>query len=169
VTTRRRLALIRHAKAESFAPSDHARELTERGVREAVALGAHLRQHGLVPDHAVVSSSARTVATWAAIAEQTGCTVEPVLDDAVYTGSPDVVLEALRAVPEDTSVLAFVGHNPTVGYVAHLVDDGHGDPDALVELVQGFPPGSVAVFEVDGAWAGLGPESGRLVGFRAGS
>ena len=161
--------MIRHAKAESFAPSDHARALTERGVREAVALGAYLREHDLVPDHAVVSSSARTLATWAAVAEQTGSMVEPVLDDAVYTGSPDVVLEALRAVPEDTAVLAFVGHNPTVGYVAHLVDDGHGDADAVVGLLQGFPPGSVAVFEVDGPWSELGPESGRLVGFRPGS
>lgn len=160
--------MIRHARAESFAPSDHARALTERGAREAVALGAYLREHDLVPDHAVVSSSVRTVATWAAVAEQTASMVEPVLDDAVYTGSPDVVLEALRAVPDDTAVLAFVGHNPTVGYVAHLVDDGHGDPDALVGLLQGFPPGSVAVFEVDGPWSELGPESGRLVGFRAG-
>ena len=59
---------MRHAKAEPFAETDHERVLTERGRRDAVEAGLHLAATGVVPDYAVVSSAARTVATWEAVA-----------------------------------------------------------------------------------------------------
>lgn len=164
----RRLVLVRHAKAEPFASTDRARDLTDRGVREAEAAGAYLREQGLVPDHAVVSSSVRTRATWDAMARALGSTAEVVFDDAVYSGSTDVVLESLRMVPEQARVVAFVGHQPTVGNVAHLLDDGTGDAEALHSMLHGFPTASMAVFDVEVPWSELDAETGRLVGFRPG-
>ncbi len=165
----RQLVLVRHAKAEPFAASDRARELTDRGRREAEAAGEYLREQGIVPDHAVVSSSARTRDTWEAMEHALRSGAEVVYDDAVYSGSTDVVLEALRAVPDSAKTVVFVGHQPTVGHVAHLLDDGEGDHDALHSMLHGFPTSSMAVFHVELPWAELGDETGRLVDFRAGS
>jgi len=161
--------LVRHAKAEPFASTDQVRDLTDRGRREARAAGAYLREHSVLPDHAVVSSSLRTRATWELMEEEMRSGAKAVFDESVYAGSVDVVLEALRFVPEETRVLAFVGHQPSIGYLAHLLDDGEGDPMALHSMLHGFPTSSVGLFDVEVAWQDLGPETGRLVDFRAGS
>jgi phosphohistidine phosphatase len=159
---------VRHAKAEPFAATDQARDLTDRGRRDAEAAGSYLLQHSVVPDHAVVSSAVRTRATWEAMEKAMASGAEVVYDAAVYSGSPEVVLEALRVVPADAETVVFVGHQPTIGYVAHMLDDGEGSPDALHSMLHGFPAASLALFEVDVPWAELGPETGRLVDFRAG-
>ncbi len=161
--------LVRHAKAEPFAATDRARELTDRGRRDAEAAGRYLRERGVVPDYALVSSAERTRATWEAMELALGASAEVLHDDAVYSGSSDVVLEALRAVPGDVATLVFVGHQPTVGLVAHLLDDGHGDHEALHRMLHGFPTASMAAFDVEVPWEELGPETGRLVDFRPGT
>ena len=169
MTDRRRLIVMRHAKAEPFAPSDHARPLTDRGLVAARDLGTHLRDVDALPDYAVVSSALRTRQTWAAVAEAAGLTDSTVsFDDAVFTGSPDVVLEALRAAPEDAETVMFVGHNPTAAFLCHHLDDGEGDPANVSELFHGFPPGAMALLEVHAPWADLGAESACVIGFYVG-
>jgi phosphohistidine phosphatase len=166
VTDRRRLIVMRHAKAEPFASSDHARTLTDRGLVAARDAGAHLRGLGVAPDHAVVSSAVRTRQTWDVVVETAGfADVEVSFDDAVFSGSPDVVLEALRAAPADAGTLMFVGHNPTAGFLVHFLDDGEGDPAALSDLLHGFPPGALALLDVGVPWADLGAETARVVSF----
>ena len=160
---------MRHAKAEPFAETDHARRLTDRGVAAARDVGAHLRDSGIRPDFVLVSSAERTRDTWAAVSELAGAgSAEVRLDDAVFTGSPDVVLEALRAAPADAGTVMFVGHNPTAAYLCHLLDDGEGEPVAVSGLLEGFPPGAVAVMEIGVPWSELGPETGRVVGYYVG-
>ncbi len=160
---------MRHAKAEPFAETDHARRLTDRGIAAARDVGAHLRDSGIRPDFVLVSSAERTRDTWAAVSELAGAgSAEVRLDDAVFTGSPDVVLEALRAAPADAGTVMFVGHNPTAAYLCHLLDDGEGEPAAVSGLLEGFPPGAVAVMEIGVPWSELGPETGRVVGYYVG-
>jgi phosphohistidine phosphatase len=168
VSEGRRLVLVRHAKAEPFAATDRDRALTDRGRRDAERVGEYLRAHGVVPDHAVVSSAVRTRQTWETMAAALGGATEVCYDDAVYAGSPDVVLEALRVIPEEARVVVFVGHQPTVGYVAHLLEDGAGEHEALHRMLHGYPTASMAIFEVSCAWDELGEETGRLVDFRPG-
>jgi phosphohistidine phosphatase len=168
VTGGRRLVLVRHAKAEPFAATDLARELTDRGRRDAEAAGAYLKERALLPDHAVVSPAARTRATWEGMEQVMRSGAEVVYDDSTYSGSTDVVLDALRYVPEAAEVVVFVGHQPSIGYLAHLLDDGDGDHEALHSMLHGFPTASMAFFEVAVAWEELGPETGRLFDFRAG-
>lgn len=163
--TPRRLVVMRHAKAEPFAATDHDRQLTDRGRADAAAAGRHLAETRTVPDHAVVSTALRTVQTWQELARTSGSTVDPVLDAAVYTGSVDVVLETLRTVPEAATTLVFVGHNPTAAYLAHTLDDGDGEPGAVHGMLRGFPTGALAVLEVMVPWADLAAEAGRLVDF----
>ena len=167
MTEQRRLIVMRHAKAEPYAATDHARRLTDRGRRDAERAGAHLAAAGLVPDHAVVSTAERTRETWAAVAEATGSTVEAQYDAAVYSGGIDVVVDTLRVVPPDARTVVFVGHNPTAAYLGHHLDDGEGDPEAVSGLLRGFPAGALVVFDVEVPWAGLDQETGRVVDFFA--
>ena len=167
MTEQRRLVVMRHAKAEPYASTDHARRLTDRGCEDARAAGVHLRERGLVPGYALVSTAERTRLTWEAVASATGSAATPQFDAAAYTGGVEVVLEALQAVPGDVETLLFVGHNPTAAYLCHLLDDGEGDPEAVSGMLHGFPPAALVVFAVEGPWSGLGPESGRVVDFHA--
>ena len=161
---------MRHAKAEPFASTDHARPLTERGRASARDAGRHLRETGALPDHAVVSSALRTRETWDEVQNAAGLVDCPVsFEDTLFTGSADLVIEALRAVPQDAATVLFVGHNPTAADVCHQLDDGEGDPPATAGLLQGFPPGALAVLEVGVPWADLAVETGRVVDHYVGS
>ncbi len=167
MTEQRRLVVMRHAKAEPYASTDHARRLTERGCQEARAAGQHLLELGLVPGHAVVSSAERTRLTWEAVARTTGSAADPQLDAAVYAGGVDVALETLQSVPDDVETVLFVGHNPTASYLCHVLDDGEGDPTAVSGMLRGFPPAALVVFAVEVPWSELGPEAGRVIDFHA--
>ena len=62
-----------------------------------------------------------------------------------------------------------VGHNPTMAYIAELIDDGEGDVEATTGLVtRGFPTSALAVFTVEVGWTDLGPGTGRIEAFHPG-
>jgi phosphohistidine phosphatase len=164
----RRLVVVRHAKAEQAGDTDHARRLLERGRTEAAAAGQWLAGQGVLPDHALVSAAPRARETWEALAAGAGWSVEPNLDEGLYTAGTDTALDLIRGVPADAAVLVVVGHNPTMAHLAQLLDDGDGDPEASTAMASGFPTSAVAVFEYDGAWADLDLTSARLVAFHAG-
>jgi phosphohistidine phosphatase len=159
--TNRRLIVMRHAKAEPFAASDRARELTRKGQADATDAGDYLASARLVPDYAIVSPAARTRATWNAVASASGSQADAVFDEALYSGGVDGVLAALHVVPEDVSTVIFVGHNPTAEYLAHILDDGNGEPAAVTEMLAGYPTSALTVLDVDVPWSdlaeGVGP------------
>lgn len=156
---------MRHAKAEPFASTDQARALTDRGHADAAAVGTWLADRGLVPDHAVVSTAVRARETWFDLARAAGSGAEPSFDDGLYHGGVDAAVESLHAVPEDVRTVILVGHNPTAAYLAHMLDDGEGDNEAISGMLRGFPPGAAVVFDLDGAWSDLAAEAGRVTGF----
>jgi phosphohistidine phosphatase len=122
----------------------------------------------VVPDHALVSAAPPARETWEALAAGAGWSVEPNLDEGLYSAGPDTALDLIRGIPADTAVLVVVGHNPTMAQLAQLLDDGEGDPEASNAMASGFPTTAVAVFEYDGAWADLDLTSARLVSFHVG-
>jgi phosphohistidine phosphatase len=63
----------------------------------------------------------------------------------------------------------FVGHNPAIAQVVHLLDDGTADPDAMRGILSGYPVAALTVLEIDRPWSQLGPGSGRIVAFHVGS
>jgi phosphohistidine phosphatase len=164
----RRLVVVRHSKAEQSGDTDHARRLLDRGRDDAGSVGRWLAGQGVVPDHVLVSAAPRARETWEAIAAGAGWDVEPVFDEGLYTAGTDTALDLLRQAPPDAATVVVVGHNPTMGHLAQLLDDGGGDPDASSEMASGFPTSAVAVFEYDGAWADLEVTSARLVAFHVG-
>jgi phosphohistidine phosphatase len=161
----RRLVVMRHAKAEPYASTDHARRLTDRGCSDARAAGRHLAETGLVPDHALVSDAQRTRMAWDEVAGELGCGDVAHHDRTVYGGGVDAILEALTVSPPGSRTVMLVGHNPTAAHLCHLLDDGEGEPDAVSGLLRGFPASALVVFEVAVPWSDLGPETGRIVDF----
>ena len=159
----RRLVIVRHGRAEAYAAEDHERELTPGGVEDARALGRWLADQGWLPDHAVVSSAVRTQQTWSALADAAGLAQQPEIEDGVYNAGPEAVLDVLRTVPEDVRTLLLLGHNPTVAWLANSLDDGGGDPGELMAVMDGFPPASCALLEVEAGWDALADGCARLV------
>ena len=166
----RRLVIMRHAKAEATAVSDHERSLAPRGEEEAEAAGRWLGEQGITPDVALVSDAMRTRQTWAQVAAGAGWD-DGLADfsEALYAAGSDSAFDLLRETDASVSTLVVIGHNPTMAYVAELIDDGEGDDDAITGLVtRGFPTSALAVFAVDGPWSELGPGAGRLEAFHVG-
>jgi phosphohistidine phosphatase len=105
------LILWRHAEAEDGAP-DHARELTAKGIKQAGKIAAFLRQH--LPDERriLVSPTARTQLTAAALTDH--FTLAPTIAPGA---SAQAVLHAARW-PDAGGTVLVVGHQPTLGEVA---------------------------------------------------
>lgn len=158
---------MRHAKAEAFAEDDFSRALTERGRAQATSMGEWLLEQGLSPDRACVSSADRAMQTWQAVAETVSAGAVVASEEALYSADVQGVLEVLRTVPEDTEVLLYLGHNPTAASLTHQLDDGHPDPEAFQGISRGFPPGAVAVLDVQVPWSELDDATARLRSYHA--
>jgi phosphohistidine phosphatase len=164
----RRLVVMRHAKAEPGGETDVLRELAQRGWDDAVEAGRWLVGRDVTPDAALVSSARRATSTWLALAEGGSFDAEPVFSDGLYSAGPETALDLVRETPADVAILVVVGHNPTMAYLAQLLDDGGGDAAAGREMAGGFPTGALAVFDVAGSWPELDLASARLVAFHVG-
>lgn len=167
-TSSRRLVVMRHSKAEQTGESDMTRVLTERGHRDADAVGRWLAKEGFVPDRALVSSADRTRQTWAAVAAGAGWSLEAEFDTALYSAGPETALDLLRVVPSTSRSLIVVGHNPTMAFLAQMLDNGEGDEEVAARMTAGFPTSAVTVFAYDGEWADLDMATAALVGFHVG-
>lgn len=157
----RRLVIVRHAKAETFAPSDDQRSLTDRGRADARLLGEWLATEGIDPDAAYVSTALRTRETWDGVAAGAGWSLEPVYDGGLYDTDEEGALDIVRAVPAETGTVVVIGHNPTVGMLVALLDDGEGEATGAVAAGT-FPTSTAAVFDVLDDWAELGAMAARL-------
>jgi phosphohistidine phosphatase len=132
-----RLVLIRHAKTELGSP-DEKRQLTDRGRRDAVAIGAWLRAKDFVPDLVVVSPATRARQTW----ELTRIDAPVTVDQRVYDNSLSDLSAVIGETDESVSTLAVVGHNPSIEAFA-VTHGGVGE----------ISTATVAVFNVDDSWA----------------
>jgi phosphohistidine phosphatase len=158
----RRLLLVRHAQAAGGGV-DADRALTEQGRGDAAAVGRWLVGTGLLPDRALVSPARRAAQTW----ELAATGVRPVVEPRLYANDVDLLIAVVRETPGEVATLAVVGHNPSVGELAQLLDDAAGDPAARDGVARGFPAGAVAVFEAAGPFAALGLGGATLTGFTA--
>jgi len=164
----RRIVVMRHAKAEQVAARDAERALLEPGREDAAEAGSWLAGQGIRPDHALVSAAARTRQTWEALAGAAGWELEAAFDQGLYTAGPETALDLIRLTPAEAGTLVVVGHNPTIAYLAQLLDDGDGDVAASNEMAMGYPTSAVTVMEYDGAWADLGAGTARVLAFHVG-
>src|SRR5258705_2163827 len=136
----RRLLLLRHAKAERLQSGrrDPDRILAKRGREAAIAAGSYLVRHKLVPDRALVSTSARTRETWALIAAALTKQPRAEFEDSIYEASPDAMLKAIKATQPAARTLIVVGHNPGMQQLAGMLI-ASGDIEARQRLLEELP------------------------------
>ncbi len=166
----RRLVVLRHAQAEPTAPSDEARPLTARGRADATAAGAWLAAQGVrvgsPAGAALVSAAVRARETYDAVAAAAGWEGGVTHDPGLYVAGPEAALDLVRATPDEVTTLVLVGHNPTMGFLAQLLEDGEGDPASAAAMAgAGFPTCAAAVLAFAGPWDELGAYLARLEAF----
>jgi phosphohistidine phosphatase len=164
--TKRRLYLLRHAKAEPSGEGieDRPRKLAERGHEQMAALVAALERNSFAPDLALVSPSARTIETLQLL--------RPALGDArvetregLYLASAADLLAALQGLGDDVRSVVLIGHNPGLHELALALlspEAGLESPKLTRRLSLGFPTASFAEFAFRGRWARLGAGEGDL-------
>lgn len=148
-----RLIIFRHGEAERHSESgeDFDRRLVKRGRRESAAMGETLADLGLVPDLALVSPSARTRETWAAI-EANFPRAQVRYDDRLYHAEAEVVRRLVEEADKDAGVIMVVGHNPGLHeLVVRLLTEAAAPANLLARAQRGLPTGAAAVFLIDGA------------------
>lgn len=163
----RRLLLLRHAKAERSQPGgrDHDRILSKRGRNDAAAVGAYLVRHKMVPDRALVSTSARTRETWALVSAAITRPPKAEFDGRIYEAAPEAILNSIRETGTAGKTLIVVGHNPGMQQLAAMLI-ASGDVDARQRLLEDYPTSALALISFAGeSWDSLKPMAGRLEHF----
>ncbi|HTX33123.1 MAG TPA: histidine phosphatase family protein [Solirubrobacteraceae bacterium] len=161
----RQLFVLRHAKSswEDTGLNDHDRPLAPRGRKAVKALAEHVRSADIEPVLVLCSSSRRTRETLEGVKPSGKWTIEPELYDA----GPTTIVDRLRCVPEDTSSVMVIGHNPALQMlVLRLAGSGNGQAEGdLAEVQRKFPTGALATLEFDCHWDLLGPGCARLTAY----
>lgn len=160
----RRLVVVRHAKAEPGAATDHERVLTGRGRKDALAAGRWLAEADIKPDLAICSTAARAKETWALAAIELGDGIPTHYDRAVYTAGLDDMLRVVSEIDDEVRTAIVFGHNPTLHSLV-LALSGEGAPGDLAALRENFGTAAIAVISLPGTWSALVEGAGTLADF----
>lgn len=156
----RRLILIRHAKS-SWADGhvdDHGRQLNDRGIKSAEAIGRWLAEQGYCPDVIATSDAMRTLQTTALLKTGMRKSPETVEVAALYHAAPQTMLEVLKGF--DVPTVLVVGHNPGIAMLAEMLVEASPDHPRFED----YPTCATSVMEFDKAnWCQ--PGRGRLTDF----
>ena len=152
-TTQRQLVLLRHAKsAWPDGVPDARRPLTDRGRRDAGAVGRWLRGH--VDGLAAVSCSpaVRTRQTWELVSAELTDPPAAAFDERIYSALPAELLAVVHDLPDGAPTALLIGHNPGM--------------EELVELLsgtrQGMSTAALAVLTWQGSWADAAADVAQL-------
>jgi phosphohistidine phosphatase len=153
------LLILRHAKAQQDAPKgDRARNLTQRGRRDAATMGAYVADALGRPDAIVASDAARARETAEAVAAATGFESSLTIAPAIYAADLDTLVAVVRDLPDAADSVVLVGHNP--GFEELTAALAGVDEDEIRLPTAGL---ARLAFDVD-AWSAVRPGGGRLEG-----
>lgn len=162
----KRLYLLRHAQTMPGSPGggDIDRALTPQGREDAAALGRDMARRGFMPDTILCSEARRTRETLEELAQNFGAALpSPAFSRAIYEAGRGELLAMIQSAPEEAGAILLIGHNPAIYELAALLGH-HAEGSAGGRLAQGYPPGTLTVFEIPAAhWADLDPGAVRLV------
>jgi phosphohistidine phosphatase len=149
------LLLLRHAKSDWDDPSlrDFDRPLAARGERDAPKIGKALRKRGPAPDLIMSSPAARAKQTIEAVAKAARFELEIKFNQAIYDASSPELLQLIRSLPDDSSCVLLVGHNPGFEDLVGRLSGSHERmPTAALACIQ---------FQID-HWKDVDDGEGKL-------
>jgi|GEM_PF-332852 len=112
-----RLYFVRHGEAEDLAPSDHNRELTERGKERVAKAAQVMKRLGIKPVTIYSSPRIRAKQTAEIIAEALEMEIT-IVEDVNFgfdTSAVKLLIKNLKSKEE----MMFVGHNPDMSQIVH--------------------------------------------------
>jgi phosphohistidine phosphatase len=137
------LLILRHAKTQPDAPAgDHARELTERGLRNAEAMGAYIRTLTGTPGAIITSDATRALQTAEIVASAVGFTTPLTVEPRIYGADLNTLLALVRSILDTSDVAMIVGHNPGFEDLAAALTNNPGEGVRL-------PTAGLAVLDFD--------------------
>ena len=151
------LLILRHAKTQSDSPAgDHARELTERGHRNAAAMGAYIHNLPRPPDAIITSDATRALQTAEVVAAAGNIAAPLTVEPQIYDADLDTLLTIVRRIPSHVHSALIVGHNPGFEELAEALA---GNRDEGVRL----PTAGLALLEFNvERWDAVRAGTGRL-------
>ena len=158
---KRRLVILRHAKAERGNTTDHERPLTSRGRADAIAAGRWLAESKCAPDLTLCSTATRAKETWVLAATELEDGIPTSYERGAYHADVADLMLLIRQTPDEVKTLLLVGHNPGLHYlVLALIGSG---PEALVRQAhEHLATAGLAVLEIPGRWAELAEGESKL-------
>jgi phosphohistidine phosphatase len=160
----RRLILLRHAKSDWNEEhlGDYDRALTDRGRRDAPAVGRFLYGAGYHFDYVISSPARRAWETVLAVCEESQIPETSIhWRSDLYLASVDDLLNVLGQIPHKARNVLLVGHNPGLeDLLIHLADRSQLKPFTRDGKL--MPTAAVAVLEMPGDWHDLPPRCAKL-------
>jgi phosphohistidine phosphatase len=160
------VSLLRHAKAlpADSSGDDFARPLAESGRAVATRVGQSTMAE--VPDLVLCSPARRTRETFDLVSQVWPHQPEVQFEVPLYLAEWDDLLERLKQLPEETSNVWIVGHNPGLHELAIEFARYGGLPVIDGDLGRHFPTGTRVAFSFDIAqWKSLPSAKTKLSAF----
>jgi phosphohistidine phosphatase len=162
------LVIMRHAKAEAQGDSDQTRQLSARGKRDSIAAGRMLGEAGVAPELALVSTAARSQQTWSGVMRGLRIDLDPQVEEELYAGGAQDVIELLTTIDDSIGSVVVVGHNPAIELVSHALDDGTGTDQVRADRDRRYPTAAWSLFVAQIPWDHVHERSMTLTGFGVG-
>ena len=155
----KRLLILRHAKAQKDAPvGDRLRALTDRGLRDATTIGAHLHTLVEAPDAFVTSDARRALQTADLAAAACDFDKPLTIEPAIYGADVSELVEIVRHLPDAAACVVIVGHNPGLQDLIEALSGGDG-------VINHLPTAGLAYLEHDSKrWSDLAEGTCRFRG-----
>jgi phosphohistidine phosphatase len=146
------LILMRHAKSswKDQKIKDKDRPLTKRGMKDAVQIGTVLEKNELIPQLVLSSSVKRARQTAELVLEACHYPGEVIFMEKLFLAEADVILDALRLLPNEVERVLVIGHNPGMESVLQI----------LTGQIVALPAGAAAnISLLSDLWKSLGLEN----------
>ncbi len=118
----KRVIIVRHAKSVPYGyDDDFHRDLTERGVSDALKISQELKNRIVFPDLIIASPATRTMHTASVFCGNLDYSASSIRQvDDLYEGmTTQSFIDLLQQLPENVQTVFVFGHNPTVYYLVY--------------------------------------------------
>ena len=118
------LLLVRHAESSLNYTNikDFDRLLNESGILESKLMGQELVERKFTPDYIMSSGASRALETAKILSNKINYDLNEIeINNNIYHGSYENVLEIIKNLSDKYEKLMIVGHNPTMHFLSQIL------------------------------------------------